>query len=138
LPFVSDIDVISVPIYILQCDIFGDDWRCLLSHRNFLSNLENTVSILFFEDESSALSKTVKYSVLENSNVSSLTNHLNIASMKGSLVPQLKKRCKGVSIKTSGIPAKSQKVQFGEWFLTKCATNMYEWAPGKKRISFLS
>jgi hypothetical protein len=64
--------------------------------------------------ESSTLSNVVKNSVLENSNVSSSTNHLNIFSIKGSTEAQLKNKCNGVSLKASGIRSISQKVQLGE------------------------
>jgi hypothetical protein len=39
--------------------------------------------------------------------------------MNVSVVVQPKNKCKGVSLNISCTPAMSQKVQLGEWFLTK-------------------
>ena len=48
--------------------------------------------------------------------------HEKIASMNLSLTEQEKNKCNGVSFSTSGFLMISQKVQFGEWPGTKCAT----------------
>jgi hypothetical protein len=56
---------------------------------------------MIFAGLKAGLSKIVKHSVLENSKVLSLVNHLNMLSINVSVVPQLKNRCNGVSLKAS-------------------------------------